>query len=54
MKSAEKTNIIVRVSPEYKRKLRMYLLSQDKTMQDYIIELLNKDAKRKGLELPKE
>ena len=43
----ERVNLIIKVSPEFRQKIKVYTVLNNITIQDYVLELLERDMKEK-------
>lgn len=43
---ADKKNILLKVSPEFHKDLKIYVTLRDVTLQDYIVSLIKKDMNK--------
>ena len=50
MKTTDKKAVVIRVSPRMKQELKVFTAKNNTTIQEYILDLINKDAKLKTRE----
>ena len=43
---SSKKNILLKVSPEFHKELKIYVTLRDVTLQDYIVDLIKKDMNK--------
>ena len=43
---SEKKSILLKVSPEFHKDLKIYVTLRDVTLQDYIVDLIKKDMNK--------
>lgn len=43
----DRKGIIIRVTPEFRKELRMYAIKNGRTVQDYVLDLIESDIRKK-------
>lgn len=44
MKTKDKKSIVIRVTPALKQELKIFVATHGTTIQEYVLELINRDA----------